>query len=909
MKILLRRGWPALALLALTLLFFYPLAFSGLILARGDTYTYFYPYWAARNAALLQGHLPLWSPDLFMGVPLLANPQLGTFYPPNWPLIVLSPPDGIRLSVLLHVFWGLLGAYALARRWLDAALPALAAAVIYGLGGHVGAHVEQINQLQGLAWLPWLFWLYDQALARPVRWTPLLAAGLALLFLAGHTQTIFIAGVGLALFGLIQALTGASRGRGLLRAGGILAGAGALLLLLALPQLAPTLELTGVSNRSGGLNPNEATSFSFHPLIFGRGLLPSYDSIVFGEFVTYTGVIGLGLALIGLWIPRRGPLAGGRLLWGLMALAGLLLALGEFNPLYWQLAQLPGFNYFRVPARWLALFTLGAALLAGFGLRYLQTQRPRGLVVGAAAGVIVVLALISPLAAQAPQDVIGPAAPTAITWVGWGLALAVLLTALALTSRIGTRRSAALLALALLVELFLAARVLPYNLLVLPEAYSAQRFTISQLRAYHAEQTPPGRLLSISDGLFDPGDRAALEARYARYGLGEHAVQISHIATKQKEIVAPNLPLVWGLPSIDGFDGGLLPTRYYTAFSTLLLPPESLATFDGRLREILADERCRGMCLPDRRWLNLTGTRYLITDKIFDLWHEGVAFDTALTVPLAPGESASVDNPTAFMADSVQVLTSGSPTLQITWAADSGETLSLTPAGSDPILLDGLTLGVWQADVPAAPVSVNIRAEGIGTLHAVTLVDSRTGDFAQLVPDATWARRLSSDIKLYENQAVQPRAFIVTDTRTVPDSDAGTAAALDILRDPAFDPTRTAVIHHDAPAETLAGDDHTAVVTLYTPERIAIRARSASGGYLILTDSYYPGWQASVNGADTPIYRANIQFRAVRIPAGDSEVLLTYRPAWLPGAPIAGLLAWLGLAVGTMALWRYTGRR
>jgi hypothetical protein len=156
-----------------------------------------------RNAALLSGQLPLWSPDLFMGVPLLANSQLGTFYPPNWIVAPLSPPDGIRVSILLHVAWAGVGAYALARRSLGVSrLAALTAALIFAFSGHVGAHVEQINQLQGLAWLPWLMYLFDRALKRSLPHVFLLAMGLALQFFSGHTQTVFITGVALALYGL-----------------------------------------------------------------------------------------------------------------------------------------------------------------------------------------------------------------------------------------------------------------------------------------------------------------------------------------------------------------------------------------------------------------------------------------------------------------------------------------------------------------------------------------------------------------------------------------------------------------------------------------------------------------------------------------------------------------------------------
>ena len=70
--------------IVLALAFFHQLAFSGKILARGDTYNYFYPYWDARNQSFRVGELPLWTNDLFMGAPLLANPQIGVYYPPNW---------------------------------------------------------------------------------------------------------------------------------------------------------------------------------------------------------------------------------------------------------------------------------------------------------------------------------------------------------------------------------------------------------------------------------------------------------------------------------------------------------------------------------------------------------------------------------------------------------------------------------------------------------------------------------------------------------------------------------------------------------------------------------------------------------------------------------------------------------
>ena len=187
-------------ILVLTLLFFHQLAFSGKILARGDTYQYFYPYWDARNEAFRAGNMPLWTPNLFMGVPLLANPQLGTYYPPNWLTAPFRAPTAIALSIMLHVALAAAGTVFLYRQVVSKQwIPALVAGVAFAFGGAVSSHVEQINQLQGLAWMPILFALYHRLLdgERARRDGLLLAVAWALQVFSGHTQTVFISGVGL----------------------------------------------------------------------------------------------------------------------------------------------------------------------------------------------------------------------------------------------------------------------------------------------------------------------------------------------------------------------------------------------------------------------------------------------------------------------------------------------------------------------------------------------------------------------------------------------------------------------------------------------------------------------------------------------------------------------------------------
>ena len=60
-------------------------------------------------------------------------------------------------------------------------------------------------------------------------------------------------------------------------------------------------------------------------------------------------------------------------------------------------------------------------------------------------------------------------------------------------------------------------------------------------------------------------------------------------------------------------------------------------------------------------------------------------------------------------------------------------------------------------------------------------------------------------------------------------------------------------------------------------------------GYLIVSDAYFPGWYASVNGAPAPIERVDLALRAVRVPAGNSIVLMRYHPkSFAVGVGLAG---------------------
>ena len=87
-------------------------------------------------------------------------------------------------------------------------------------------------------------------------------------------------------------------------------------------------------------------------------------------------------------------------------------------------------------------------------------------------------------------------------------------------------------------------------------------------------------------------------------------------------------------------------------------------------------------------------------------------------------------------------------------------------------------------------------------------------------------------------------------------------------------------------------------VVEYRAETVSVQA-ATDGGYLVLTDAYYPGWRAYVDGEERPLYRADYMFRAVPIPSGRHLIQFRYRPeSFETGLAMARLtLALLGLAL------------
>jgi hypothetical protein len=326
------------------------------------------------------GRLPIWNDLWGYGFPGLAESQMGVYYPPHVFLYGLLPLEVAYTTCLMgHTLWAGLGAFWAARKFgVSAPGAALAGFAWAGCGFFVIHLPHQWGYTAG-SWMPWAWGLaWVLASGRGTRRTPLLLAlVLTLQVLPGHFQLAFCTEVGVVLLGLAAVADPALRRQGAIR--GVVAVVLALFAVapLGAMQLVPTARLARLA--AAQRDYEYLSGFASTPVhlvsYVAPGLFhvsPLWRPIAWDPFRTspeehlaYIGLVPLFLAL-GVLIRevRREPAA--RVL-GVLALVSLVLSLGPWIPGFQFLIAVPGFSFFRAPARWTLATELALCILAGRG--------------------------------------------------------------------------------------------------------------------------------------------------------------------------------------------------------------------------------------------------------------------------------------------------------------------------------------------------------------------------------------------------------------------------------------------------------------------------------------------------------------------------------------------------------------
>ena len=172
----------------------------------------------------------------------------------------------------------------------------------------------------------------------------------------------------------------------------------------------------------------------------------------------------------------------------------------------------------------------------------------------------------------------------------------------------------------------------------------------------------------------------------------------------------------------------------------------------------------------------------------------------------------------------------------------------------------------------------------------------------------------SGGVDVYENQDRLPRAFVAHNITYVPNMDSAvhtlTAGepkyadgAVHVTR---FHPRDDAIIEGSSPAKPasgpcVAGAD-AARITAYAAGEVSIDVNSSCRGFLVLSDTFFPGWDATVNGQPATIHPTDVLFRGVAVDKGHSVVVFRYRPGNFGIGLLLALASMMALAAA--AVWR-----
>jgi len=372
--------------LAIALLILLPTLFFGDVLLginnfyMRDLTRYYYPTKQIVREIVLGGEFPYWNRYFSGGQPIAANPEHEVFYPLTWLILLPSYDLGYRLHILIHIYIGLLGMYALLRSMDLRSESSFFGALAFGLGGIYLSYINLLPILFCAAWLP-LTCLFVRRflLQRRARDFALASLSLGVQFLVAEPTTVIQTGLLIGMYALYRAwYDSAHRIRTAI--GNVLwiAVISIAAFLVGCAQMLPAIDLVASSARSRPFDFGLVGAWSMpwakfaemiYPnilghiavknvmLYYGSGLYPGMGSPFL--FNIYCGLAVTSLAIAGAFTRPRG----GRLVL-IIAVISSLFALGSNTPLLKWLYEAHIATSVRYPEKFILMAVFAAIIFA-----------------------------------------------------------------------------------------------------------------------------------------------------------------------------------------------------------------------------------------------------------------------------------------------------------------------------------------------------------------------------------------------------------------------------------------------------------------------------------------------------------------------------------------------------------------
>jgi Bacterial membrane protein YfhO len=933
-----RADAAALACLVAFFVAFFPQAiFGGRFIIAGDSFFYSYPMRTIAWRMIRAGTLPLWTPSILSGYPLLSMAQLGLGYPLSWGYLFLPGHVAEQIYVLAPFLLAPLFTYLYLREIRRTPLAALFGALTFGYGGMMASQLANNGLIpNAVMWLPLFLIGIERARRLPFINAVLLGAfAYVMSVLTGCGQGFVYVGLLAGCYAFFSVFIGKEAEHGNWRSRltsldawrPLLAAvcAAALAIGVGAFQILESARVVPHSVRNT-LSYSIFTQGSFPPLMLWKSFTTPLFYVI--DMTSYVSPLAVALALYAVYVhARRKRESDPRMLfWLAVAIVACVLMLGAFTPVYRVIYYVPLLNRFRVPSRHTFEWTFAVGVLGAYGwdaiapvLRSIREKHPRSVYSGVAlSAASIVVAILWWQKAQILQaDAPGwPHPPTIYRlWKG----AFVLLTAAALwrTGLIESLRlRTSLLTLMLLVVCYVEPSALVtrwWGSMSLPASRFFQQTDATRfLRQFPSQENRVYTRVALMSEEFGESPRFDSQNLSAIWDLQNVAGYEPLIFDRYSKALGG----VW-LDGVQPFDSGLPDGSLFTTRShvldilntTFVLSYPNLAIHLAAPGQPGAPEEMKkiGELLPQaRKRINVQATD---ADELFLI--------TALSNSTLIANDETVARLRIFTSDGRTIerqLKAGRDTAE--WAHERPDVRAqvrhkLAPA-YDSTRVGGETgysayryKAILKFDEPVSVTSVeiaNVSQTAHLAIYEAELLNSRTSQGLSLVApysDAWQPVYQQHETLILRNTRALPRAWLVAEAEAV----TGEVALRRIRGESAeeFDPRRTALLEVDSkelphlPGGEIAPGS-VARITNYEPNGLRIETQAPTATVLMVSEIFYPGWEATVDGQRAPIQLADFLLRGVVLPAGQHTIEMRYvAPAARNGAIISALtLAILG---------------
>lgn len=923
-------AFALLTIIGAFVIYFWQGVFGGYYFVSGDALVYSYPMRKVAWEMVRQGSLPLWTPHILSGYPLLAMAQLGIGYPLTWFYLILPG------HLAEHIY--VLAPYLLAPIFLFAYLREIGLSRLAGLLGalsftYAGFMVSGLGQTamftNAVMWMPLMLIAMERVRTRSfVRC--LIGAGLAyaMAVLTGLGQGFLYAGLIALAYGLFLSLIAEGKFLAWQRWKPFFVGVGSVGLAAALAafQIAETMQAQRLSIRRT-LTYEIFSGGSFSPLQFWQSLLnPIYHHNY--EATAYVPLLAVLFALVAIIAACFSPQTHRRtFFWLLIAVFSMLLMMGDHTPLYQLAFRIPVLNLFRIPWRHAYEWTLAVSVLAAFGwdvaanlLKQLaDTRRTRLMaatltVLTIAASVVLIQLANKPVNAGQTFWPVGLSEPTLLKAK---LAFTILLVA---GAWFGLKLAKSPWRTTLLVVVIGAACYWEQRLMGLnwwmPQNRTAAYFNSVSPPSVFLKQFPPEQsriYTSLGPGFI--------------VNLPRH--EPHNLASRQ------------GFHNAAGYEP-LMSNRYSRAFGAgwSFDTPSFSSPLDPQVLS------------PNWRVLDLLNVRHLVELNVplTDVFtKDGIKFAVAEAKAELPANSSRIFSGSSKPVDSLSLVTTlaNSPHIEqgrtigrflihtadgrtierevkagidsAEWAYERAE-VKATIRHSRPAVYDSQPVDAqnsFQAlrfqtkfDLGENVLVDRVEVKNVDDLASLiiwkaTLYDS-TGQEAYVLRQrlpAHWRKVYDHEgATIFENPNVLPRTWMVPKAKAVSEEEALKAIRGESQKP--FNPREIALLERPPLTKVNLAIDEAfsqadARISSYAPNRLVIETSADKRAALVVSEINYPGWEATIDGQPTTVYTANYLLRGMIVPEGKHVIEMHYTA---PAAKLGGIISAVALIFIGVAL-------